>query len=218
MEEIFMFSSQPVQEGIAILKEKPPDPRLSVKRARSQNDVDGVETQVSYSRTGRNNVVSSYAGRRNGTSIYSGKIDNGNRNVSGTSGYGAGKPRKDEEGRIESGKGVGGTNSRKVKAEKNGGEEGEKLKDNVTKKTCFNKSFKETVPHKRVVGKGRNSNKEKAHMLDLLTSDMEEVLEDSNVLKSLHKEVMGVVGTDYQSLPLKCNSTEAGRLIPILRW
>ncbi|KAK4834638.1 hypothetical protein QYF36_026029 [Acer negundo] len=92
--------------------------------------------QVFYSRTGRNNVVSSYAGRRNETSIYSGKVGNGNRNVSGTSGYGAGK-----------------------------------------------------------IGK-----------------DGEEVLEDSDIIKSLHKEVIRVVGNDYQSFPLnvECNSTEAG--------
>ncbi|KAI9153079.1 hypothetical protein LWI28_005612 [Acer negundo] len=76
--------------------------------------------QVFYSKTGRNNVVSSYAGRRNETSIYSGKVGNGNRNVSGTSGYGAGKIGKDGKGRIENGKGIEGIDSRKVVAEKRG--------------------------------------------------------------------------------------------------
>ena len=47
MEEIFTFSSQPVQEECKILKEKPPDPRMGVKRARSQKDVDGGELRTS---------------------------------------------------------------------------------------------------------------------------------------------------------------------------
>lgn len=80
----------------------------------------GPWIQVSYNRTGRNNMVLLYAGRRNGTSIYFGKIGNGNQNVSGTSRYEAGKTGNDGEGRIESVKGVEGIDSRKVVAEKMG--------------------------------------------------------------------------------------------------
>ena len=47
MEEIFTFSSQPVQEGAKILKDKPPDPRMSVKRSRLHSDVDGGELRIS---------------------------------------------------------------------------------------------------------------------------------------------------------------------------
>ncbi|KAK0606599.1 hypothetical protein LWI29_001323 [Acer saccharum] len=75
------------------------------------------------------------------------------------------------------------------------------LKDDVAVKTCFNKPFKESVIQKRVVGKGRNSNKGKIQGTDPQNSDMEELLEDSEVLKSLHKEAMGAVRIDDQSLP-----------------
>ncbi|KAK4854103.1 hypothetical protein QYF36_018927 [Acer negundo] len=74
------------------------------------------------------------------------------------------------------------------------------LKDDDMVKTCFNKPFKETMPQKRVVGKGRKNNKGKLHVTDSQTSDMVEVLEDSDVLKSLHKEVIGVVSFDNQSV------------------
>ncbi|KAK1559627.1 hypothetical protein Q3G72_016631 [Acer saccharum] len=248
MEEVFTFSSQPVQMGSKILKEKPPDPRnekgqdegQGVQNVKLQNDIQneimqpstesasfGPWMQVTYNRTSRNNVGSSYGGRRNGAGFYSSKIGNGNRNTSGTPGHGAGKFGKKGESSTGNGKEVAGCDTRKVIHENrevkkvggsrfsvlsNGMEEeyGEGISqagnkshdmDDAAVKTWFNKPFKESLSQKRVVGKGRNSNKGKIQGTDPQNSDMEELLDESEVLKSLHKEVMGAVGIDDQSLP-----------------
>ncbi|KAK0590300.1 hypothetical protein LWI29_025123 [Acer saccharum] len=75
------------------------------------------------------------------------------------------------------------------------------LKDDVTGKTSANKPFKNIAPMRRIVRRGRLSTKGKSHVIESKAADTKEELEDTEVLQSLHKEVMGAVGGAGQSFP-----------------
>ncbi|KAK4848534.1 hypothetical protein QYF36_014292 [Acer negundo] len=195
--------------------------QADVQKEKVQNDVEKDTfrpwLQVSYGRTNRNNVGSFYAGKKSGTVANLGKTGNGSRNINGLSGHVADKYGKNREGRKKLAKEVVGSDARKTvltnKGVKNGAKKvggsrfsilSEGLEEEIgmgisdVENNCFNKPFKDNVVERRFVGKGRTSNKGNVRVLDSRSNDMEEVLEDSDVLQSLHKEVMGVVGSEVQ--------------------
>ncbi|KAI9182723.1 hypothetical protein LWI28_028248 [Acer negundo] len=185
------------------------------------------EDNVARQMTNRNNVGSFYAGKKSGTVANLGKTGNGSRNINGLSGHVADKYGKNREGRKELAKEVVGSDARKTvltnKGVKNGAKKvggsrfsilSEGLEEEIgmgisdVGLSSYNMAQPSTVlteisnirssRKKDFVGKGRTSNKGNVRVLDSRSNDMEEVLEDSDVLQSLHKEVMGVVGSEVQ--------------------
>ncbi|KAK1551735.1 hypothetical protein Q3G72_003682 [Acer saccharum] len=150
----------------------------------------GPWMQVTYNRTSRNNVGSSYGGRRNGSGFYSSKIGNGNQNTSGTSRHGAGKLGKKGESSTASGKEVAGSDTRKVTHEnrevkKVGGSRFSVLSDGMEEEFGVG------------ISQAGNNSQDMAGNGSVLAKISNT---DSEVLKSLHKEAMGAVGIDDQSL------------------